>query len=93
MQEEALEVAVPSVGSAIMGSGSTTIVGFLALTLSIMPMLQNLGLSLALGIFYSIISSVIVGPALLVMEENFQEWTKKNAIKKLLGDTNGGDER
>ncbi|PIN69562.1 hypothetical protein COV93_05020 [Candidatus Woesearchaeota archaeon CG11_big_fil_rev_8_21_14_0_20_43_8] len=82
-QEEALLIAVPSIGSAVLGSGTTTIVGFLALTLSIMPMLQNLGLSLALGIFYCIISSLIIGPIIVIFEEDFEEWYNMHRFDKL----------
>ncbi len=73
-REQSLSIAVPAVGSAILGSGTTTIVGFLALTLSIMPMLQKLGLSLAMGIFYSIIASVVVEPVLILLEERYECW-------------------
>ncbi len=73
-QEQSLSISVPSVGSAILGSGTTTIVGFLALTLSIMPMLQKLGFSLALGIFYCILSSVFVEPVLIIYEEDLEYW-------------------
>ncbi len=69
VQIKALKEAIPRVGSAIIGSGSTTMIGFLALTLSIIPMMQNLGLTLAIGIFYCIISSVIVLPAIIINDE------------------------
>ena len=69
-QEQALQSSVPGVGSAILGSGTTTIVGFLALSFSMMPMLQTLGQSLALGIFFSIIAAVVVEPVMLVFQEN-----------------------
>lgn len=72
----ALEETVPAVGSAIMGSGTTTIIGFLALNLSIMPMLQHLGTSLALGIFYSIIGAVVVEP-LLIHYRSLIKWSQK----------------
>ena len=67
--EEAFLEAVPKVGSAILGSGTTTIVGFLALTLSILPMMQNLGFSLALGIFYSIIVAVVIEPVIIRFDQ------------------------
>lgn len=72
-QLESLQVAVPAVGSAVLGSGTTTIIGFLALTLSIMPMLQKLGISLALGIFYCIIAAVLVEPVIIILEEQMQQ--------------------
>ena len=67
---QVLEDTVKGVGSAIVGSGTTTIVGFMALTFSIMPMLQQLGQSLALGIFYSIIAAVVVEPIIIKYLEN-----------------------
>lgn len=66
---QAIKTAVPSVGAAIVGSGTTTIIGFLALTLSIIPMMQNLGLSLAMGIFYCIIAAVLVEPIVILSVE------------------------
>ncbi len=73
-QENALKKAVPSVGSAMLGSGGTTIVGFLALTLSIMPMMKHLGISLAIGIFYSLMAAVLLAPIIIVLEERFEFW-------------------
>ena len=73
-QLNSLRVAVPGVGSAIFGSGLTTIVGFLALTLSIMPMMQHLGISLALGITFSLLAAVFVAPVIILVEENFEYW-------------------
>jgi len=67
--EESLREAVPGVGSAIFGSGTTTIMGFLALTISFMPMLQKLGFILALGIFYSLLAALLVNPPLVLARE------------------------
>jgi uncharacterized protein len=69
--DKSLNIAMPAVGSAIMGSGMTTIVGFLALTFSILPLLQKLGFSLALGIFYCIISTIFILPILIKIEEKY----------------------
>ncbi|MFP4423842.1 MAG: MMPL family transporter [Candidatus Woesearchaeota archaeon] len=71
-QKKALSTAVPAVGSAVLGSGTTTIVGFLALTFSIMPMMQHLGFSLALGIFYCIIAAVAVEPVIMLIEDGMK---------------------
>ncbi|MGM5484754.1 MAG: efflux RND transporter permease subunit [Nanobdellota archaeon] len=73
-QLDSVRETVPTVGAAVMGSGSTTMVGFLALLFSVMPMMQNLGLSLAIGIFFSILAAVFVQPSLLMLEENFEVW-------------------
>lgn len=67
-QKDAITTAVPAVGAAILGSGTTTIVGFLALTLAFMPMMQNLGVTLAAGIASCLIAAVFVNPAFIILE-------------------------
>jgi uncharacterized protein len=69
-QEDSIYTALNEVGAAILGSSSTTIIGFLALLLSMMPLMHDLGKTLALGIFYCVISSLILNPAFIVFEEN-----------------------
>ena len=85
-QLNSLQIAVSGVGSSIIGSGLTTIVGFLALTLSIMPLMRDLGLTLALGIGFCLIIAVFANPSMIVLEENFEKWLinykhKKNSKK------------
>ncbi|MFW6220605.1 MAG: efflux RND transporter permease subunit [Nanoarchaeota archaeon] len=80
--DNSLNVAVSTVGSAIMGSGLTTMIGFLALTFSLLPLLQKLGFSLALGIFYCILSTIFILPVLIKSEEKYVPLI----IKKLLHD-------
>ena len=82
-QLESLLVAVPSVGGAIFGSGMTTIMGFLALTLSTLPMMQKLGITLALGIGFTLISAVFVAPVIIILEENFEYWYTHRKHAKL----------
>ncbi|MGV8140870.1 MAG: efflux RND transporter permease subunit [Candidatus Woesearchaeota archaeon] len=72
-QLASLKVSLPSVGTSIMASGLTTVVGFLALTLSFSPMLQKLGLSLALGIFYCLITALVVSPLIFMTAENMED--------------------
>jgi uncharacterized protein len=79
-QAEALETIMSSIGTAVIGSGMTTIFGFLALTLSVMPLLQKLGLSLALGIFYCLAVAVLVMPSMIIIEEN---WIYSSTDKKI----------
>ncbi|RLG15543.1 MAG: hypothetical protein DRN71_00975 [Candidatus Nanohalarchaeota archaeon] len=68
-QRESLIATVPSVGYAIFGSATTTMAGFLALLASAMPMMQHLGLSLALGIFFSMTAAVVANPPLILIGE------------------------
>ncbi len=72
-QYDALTTVMPGVGPAIFGSASTTIAAFLALLLATMPMIQHMGATLALGIFYCFIAAMVVNPAFIVLEENFME--------------------
>jgi hydrophobe/amphiphile efflux-3 (HAE3) family protein len=76
-QEESLKATVPSIGSAILGSGLTTIVGFLALTFSVMPVLKDLGNSLAIGIGFSLFIAVFISPSLIILFEDFNYWFVK----------------
>ena len=72
-QKQALVKALPSVGSGIIGSGTTTIAGFLALLLASMPMVKHLGETLALGIFCILLATVVIAPAFMLVEERFIE--------------------
>lgn len=82
-QKKALQVAVSSVGSAILGSGLTTMSGFLALTVSILPLLQKLGFTLALGIFFCLISAIVVMPPVIILEEKFLHWQTLRTEKRI----------
>ncbi len=67
--DESIGVAVAGIGSAITSSASTTIIGFLALTLTILPIIQILGITLALSILFSSIAALVVNPAFMILEE------------------------
>ena len=82
-QKEALITALPSVGSGIIGSGTTTIVGFLALLLASMPMIQHLGETLALGIFCILFATIVISPAIILIEERLVEKVEKVELKFL----------
>jgi hypothetical protein len=66
---KSMEVAVAGIGSAITSSAATTIIGFLALTLTILPIIQILGITLALSIFFSLIAALVVNPSCILAEE------------------------
>jgi predicted RND superfamily exporter protein len=69
----ALITAVSTIGGSTFGSAATTIAAFLALTLSIMPLIQNLGKTLALGITLCWIAAVAVNPCFIMFEEEWRE--------------------
>ncbi len=64
--EHSITHSVSKVGGAILGSGITTIVGFGTLTLALMPMLQDLGKTLALGIASCLVVAIFVNPAFII---------------------------
>lgn len=80
---KAINITMSEVGASITGSGFTTIIGFLALVLSIMPMMQHLGESLALGIFFSLVAALIINPAFIITEERLNLRIKSYLKKKL----------
>ncbi|MDI6810544.1 MAG: efflux RND transporter permease subunit [archaeon] len=69
----ALRNAVSNIGGSTFGSAATTTAAFLALTLSIMPLIQNLGKTLALGITLCWIAAAVVNPCFILLEEEWRE--------------------
>jgi len=69
--KESLETAVVSTGTAIFTTTTTTIVGFLALTMAPLPLMANLGRVCAIGIFFCMCVVIALLPALLVIEEKY----------------------
>ncbi len=76
-QKQALIRALPSVGTGIIGSGTTTIAGFLALLLASMPMVRHLGETLALGIFCILFATIVIAPPFILVEERLAEKISK----------------
>ena len=80
--EKSILISVPAGGKAILGSGFTTTFGFLALTISIMPMLQDLGKSLALGILFALIGTILIAPVVYFEQVKLSRWIKGRSVKK-----------
>jgi hypothetical protein len=79
-QLDANQEAVSNIGMALLSSGTTTFAGFLALTFSFTPMLQKLGITLAIGILASVISAIVVTPLMIIIHENYEiNWLNKSA--------------
>ena len=47
-----------------------------------MPMMRDLGLTLALGIGFCLIIAVFANPSIIILEENFERWTTHHRHKK-----------
>jgi predicted RND superfamily exporter protein len=69
---ESIKIAVSNIGASTFGSGLTTAAAFLALSLSLMPMIQHLGQTLALGIAFCWLAATVVNPCIILFEERLQ---------------------
>lgn len=70
--ENSISEAVSTVGATLVSSGTTTLIGFLALSLSIFPVLSDLGLTLALGIGFMLSSTIIILPMFIIIDERIE---------------------
>jgi predicted RND superfamily exporter protein len=67
--ENSIELALVNTGSALVVTSLTTISAFLAFLFGLMPEMGRFGMLMAIGIFYSLMFTIIGLPALLVIEE------------------------
>jgi predicted RND superfamily exporter protein len=74
--EEGIVVAVPAIGRAIIGSGGAMIIGFGVLAVSSLPLIQHLGIVLSLGIFFRLLMSVFINPAVIFYARHVGEKRK-----------------
>ncbi|MCX9083474.1 MAG: MMPL family transporter [Candidatus Methanoperedens sp.] len=81
-QLESMKTTVHAIGSAIIGSGFTTIVGFGVLSFASVPMMQHLGQTLALGIAYCLLAALFVNPVFILLEEDYEYWNTHRKIEK-----------
>lgn len=82
-QLDSMKVTVYSIGTAVIGSGLTTIVGFGVLSFATVPMIQHLGQTLALGIAYCLLAALFVNPVFILLEEDFEYWNTHRKLEKL----------
>jgi hydrophobe/amphiphile efflux-3 (HAE3) family protein len=69
--EDALRNAVPTTGLAILGSSTTTVVGFSALLIASISFIRDLGLTLSLGITLTLVSALVITPTLII---EYERW-------------------
>lgn len=74
---DAVEIAVVQTGMALTVTSLTTMVAFLAFLVGLMPEMGKFGILMAMGIFYSLIFTLIGLPALLIIEEKIIYWVKQ----------------
>ena len=79
---EALKIAVSNIGASTFGSAATTTAAFLALTLSVMPMIQHLGQTLALSIIFCWLAAAVVNPCFVIFEERIEARKLAQGLQK-----------
>ena len=82
-QLDSMTTTVYSIGTAVIGSGLTTIVGFGVLSFATVPMIQHLGQTLALGIAYCLLAALFVNPVFILLEEDYEYWNTNRKLEKL----------
>ncbi|WP_456326782.1 hydrophobe/amphiphile efflux-3 (HAE3) family transporter [Palaeococcus sp. (in: euryarchaeotes)] len=71
--EESAEEAIAETGKALLGAALTTIAGFVALGLSILPSLQRLSLTLIMGLSLAALNAIVITPAIIILEEDLMK--------------------
>jgi hypothetical protein len=74
---ESIKIALSTTGASTLSSGFTTIIGFAVLTLSIFPMLGDMGFSLALGISIILAAIMLTSPIAIIIEEKLSKHKQK----------------
>lgn len=69
---DAMKRTVHELFRAQLGASLTTSAGFLALALGVLPAMANLGVVLAIGIFFTFLASTMLLPPILLLSENTQ---------------------
>lgn len=82
-QLDSMKVTVHGIGTAIIGSGLTTIVGFGALSFATVPLIQHLGQTLALGIAFFLLAALVVNPLFILLEEDYEYRNTQRMLEKL----------
>ncbi|SNQ61918.1 efflux RND transporter permease subunit [Candidatus Methanoperedens nitratireducens] len=82
-QLESMKTTVHGIGTAVIGSGLTTIVGFGVLSFTSMPMIQHFGQTLALGIAYCLLAALFANPVLILLEEDYEYSRTHRKLEKL----------
>lgn len=87
--EEAVAAAVASTGRAVAVGGLTSIAAFLALAFAGSPVLTQIGLLVALGLFFCLITTLWALPAWLVWTERFAWSGRIRPFRRFGADTLG----
>jgi len=81
-QLDSMKTTVHGIGTAVIGSGLTTMVGFGVLSFTTMPMIQHFGQTLALGIAYCLLAALFANPVMILLEEDYEYWNTHRKFEK-----------
>ncbi|MFW6320805.1 MAG: efflux RND transporter permease subunit [Halohasta sp.] len=70
---EALSATIAGTGGALTGSMVTTVTGIGVLVIALIPLIQEFGVLIALGIGYAFLASVVVTPSVIVVWERLAD--------------------
>lgn len=80
---EAMNTAVTKIGRAVIASGFTVIGGFGALLVATdFPIIQDFGVVTLINVFFALISTLLVLPALIVLVDRWRERPKGGKVSK-----------
>ena len=69
--QDALDVTIRGTGGALTGSMLTTVTGLGVLWLAVIPLIQDFGALLGLGVFYAYLCSIVLVPSLVVVWDRY----------------------
>ncbi len=69
--QRALDVTIRGTGGALTGSMLTTVTGLGVLWLAVIPLIQDFGALLGLGVFYAYLCSIVLVPSLVVVWDRY----------------------
>jgi len=82
--EDGIIKAISGTGSAIMVTTATTMAGFLALVFADMAMISEMGMAMALGVFFCMAATILVLPSLIIIDERLSKKIKER-VKLWIG--------
>ncbi|MCL9818195.1 efflux RND transporter permease subunit [Natronocalculus amylovorans] len=83
--DAALMITARGTGGALTGSMFTTVTGLGTLFLAFIPLIQDFGLLLALGVLYAYLASILILPATIVVWHRFdQQYELPSGVEKSL---------
>jgi hypothetical protein len=82
-RDDAIANAVSGVGRAVFASTTALTIGFLAMLAGAMPMMHDMGKTLAMGVIYAMLAAIFANPAFIIVEDDFMRRFEKEVIHTL----------